>query len=232
MAELNYTQMVQAHEYAVQLFKTVAPQCVPLEESPTGVISQLDNFISGTMTERDSLRDEVRRLRDLLEDVENELDLSESMIERHGPLGTPPAELVREVLAQKDQIILMLKQGFVDAALSPAPPAEPQEQGLIGGAAPGLQEPPPSYRSRLLEEDKQPAEPTVPVKFQNIGPILSDEVCHPIEPPKVRRNVVFAEPVGGTGGYLVTLDCGHKLATRKQQISYDCRECEKETTNG
>ena len=114
----------------------------------------------------------------------------------------------------------------------------PQVQGLIGGAAPGLQEPPPSYRSRLLEEDKQPAEPTVPVKFQNIGPVLSDEVCHPIEPqeqpaepPKVRRNVVFAEPVGGTGGYLVTLDCGHKLATRKRELSYDCRECEKENDN-
>jgi hypothetical protein len=42
----------------------------------------------------------------------------------------------------------------------------------------------------------------------------------------VRRFVVFVEPVVGTDGFLVTLNCGHKLATRKQEFSYDCRECE------
>lgn len=52
-------------------------------------------------------------LENMLEDVVNELDLSESMLEKHGPLGTPPAELVRLVLEQKDMEIHALKQGFV-----------------------------------------------------------------------------------------------------------------------
>ncbi len=51
-------------------------------------------------------------LENMLEDVVNELDLSDGMIEEHGPLGTPPAELVREVLNRKDMEIRMLKQGF------------------------------------------------------------------------------------------------------------------------
>lgn len=53
-------------------------------------------------------------LENMLEDVVNELDLSDSMIEKHGPWGTPPAELVREVLARKDQQIKMLQAGFVE----------------------------------------------------------------------------------------------------------------------
>lgn len=50
----------------------------------------------------------------MLEDVVNELDLSESMLEKHGPMGSPPAQMVREVLDKKDLHIRMLKQGFVD----------------------------------------------------------------------------------------------------------------------
>ena len=53
-----------------------------------------------------------QELENMLEDVVNELDLSDTMIEKHGPLGTPPAELVREVLEQKDLEIRALKQGF------------------------------------------------------------------------------------------------------------------------
>ena len=53
-------------------------------------------------------------LEQMLEDVVNELDLSDGMIEEHGPLGTPPAQLVRLVLARKDREIKMLRQGFVD----------------------------------------------------------------------------------------------------------------------
>ena len=49
----------------------------------------------------------------MLEDVVNELDLSSNMIEKHGPLGTAPSELVKIVLEQKDREINMLKQGFV-----------------------------------------------------------------------------------------------------------------------
>ena len=52
-------------------------------------------------------------LEQMLFDVVDELDLSDKT---HGPLGTPPAELVRLVLRQKDKTIQMLKSGMVDAA--------------------------------------------------------------------------------------------------------------------
>ena len=55
-------------------------------------------------------------LEEMLMDVVNELDLSYSMLEKHGPLGTPPAILVREVLAQKDIQIRALQNGFVSVA--------------------------------------------------------------------------------------------------------------------
>jgi len=52
----------------------------------------------------------------MLEDVVNELDLSDGMIEEHGPMGTPPAELVKIVLARKDLEISMLRRGMVDVS--------------------------------------------------------------------------------------------------------------------
>lgn len=52
-------------------------------------------------------------LENMLEDVVNELDLSEAMIEKHGPFGTPPAVLVRLVLEQKDIEIARLKSGAI-----------------------------------------------------------------------------------------------------------------------
>lgn len=52
--------------------------------------------------------DDVNRMRNLLEDVVNALDLSEIAIETHGPLGTEPAELVKLVLQQKDREIAIL----------------------------------------------------------------------------------------------------------------------------
>lgn len=45
--------------------------------------------------------------------VINVMDLSDSDLDIHGPLGTPPAELVRLVLEQKDSEIRMLKQDFI-----------------------------------------------------------------------------------------------------------------------
>jgi len=42
-------------------------------------------------------------LENMLENVVNELDLSDTMIEEHGSLGTPPAVLVRLVIEQKKQ---------------------------------------------------------------------------------------------------------------------------------
>jgi len=54
-----------------------------------------------------------QELENMLEDVVNELDLSDSMIEKHGPLGTAPADLVRAVLDRKDFQISCLKKGVV-----------------------------------------------------------------------------------------------------------------------
>ena len=54
------------------------------------------------------------QLEQMLEDVVNELDLSDQAMANHGPLGTPPAELVRIVLAQKDATIRNLRAGLVD----------------------------------------------------------------------------------------------------------------------
>jgi len=54
-----------------------------------------------------------KELEDMLEDVVNELELSESMIAKHGPLGTAPSELVRLVLDRKDLEIRALKAGMV-----------------------------------------------------------------------------------------------------------------------
>lgn len=51
-------------------------------------------------------------LENMLEDVINELDLSDVAIEEHGQNGTAPVELVKLVLEQKDKQIRMLKAGM------------------------------------------------------------------------------------------------------------------------
>ncbi len=44
-----------------------------------------------------------------------------------------------------------------------------------------------------------------------------------------KRDIVFAEEVEpGSGKYLVTLICGHKLGTKLKLASYKCFECPKE----
>ena len=53
------------------------------------------------------------QLENMLEDVVNELNLSEAMIAEHGQGGTAPATLVKLVLEQKDKQIQMLKMGMV-----------------------------------------------------------------------------------------------------------------------
>lgn len=53
------------------------------------------------------------QLEQMLFDVVAELDLSDGMLDEHGPLGTAPAKLVRLVLDRKDLEIRLLKQGFV-----------------------------------------------------------------------------------------------------------------------
>lgn len=57
-------------------------------------------------------------LENMLEDVVNELNLSGAMIEKHGQLGTAPAELVRLVLEEKDKQIRMLKMGMKQIGIS------------------------------------------------------------------------------------------------------------------
>ena len=54
-----------------------------------------------------------KELENMLEDVVNELDLSDLMCDEHGQAGTPPAELVRMILEQKDREICMLKRRFI-----------------------------------------------------------------------------------------------------------------------
>jgi len=56
-----------------------------------------------------------QELESMLQDVVNELDLSDEILAVHGPLGTSPAILVRLVLDQKNMQIAMLKRGFIDA---------------------------------------------------------------------------------------------------------------------
>lgn len=50
------------------------------------------------------------QLENMLEDVVNELDLSSKQIEKHGPMGTSPAELVGLVLKEKDMRIFFLEK--------------------------------------------------------------------------------------------------------------------------
>ena len=68
------------------------------------------------------------QLENMLEDVVNELDLSEAMIEKHGPMGTAPAELVKLILEQKNREIDLLKRKFVPIVLQGEP--ETQEEAL------------------------------------------------------------------------------------------------------
>ena len=74
-------------------------------KSLTAKITELEAEVLG-------LKEKNEDFRNKLEDVVNELDLSESAIEKHGPLGAPPAELVKLVLEEKDLKIRSLKSGF------------------------------------------------------------------------------------------------------------------------
>ncbi len=60
-----------------------------------------------------------KELEDMLEDVVNELELSDKMVHDHGQWGTAPSELVRLVLEQKDLEITALKAGMKVIKISP-----------------------------------------------------------------------------------------------------------------
>jgi hypothetical protein len=51
-------------------------------------------------------------LENMLSSVVDELNLSDEALEKHGSLGTSPAELVKLVLEEKDRVITLLKMGF------------------------------------------------------------------------------------------------------------------------
>jgi len=65
-------------------------------------------------------------LEQMLEDVVNALDLAEGVIEEHGPMGTPPAELVTLVLEQKNRTIRNLRAGMVDCTPNAEHHARPE----------------------------------------------------------------------------------------------------------
>lgn len=77
-------------------------------------IRDMAMYKKGYIDSQSALQAKLDDFRNKLEDVVNELDLSESAIEKHGQEGTPPAELVKLVLAEKDNKIRMLKLGMVE----------------------------------------------------------------------------------------------------------------------
>jgi hypothetical protein len=83
------------------------------------------NKVSLTHEHAASLIEEVERLTkkceergNMLEDVVNELDLSDGMIEQYGPMGTAPATLVRLVMEQKDLKLRMMQSGMVPVGVA------------------------------------------------------------------------------------------------------------------
>lgn len=77
------------------------------------VIRALKDYIAELEDKKTNYGWTKHEMRGLLEDVVTALDLSESMLEKHGPIGTEPAELVRLVLEQKDREIAMLRAGVI-----------------------------------------------------------------------------------------------------------------------
>lgn len=53
-----------------------------------------------------------QQLEDQMFEIVDILQLSDGMIEEHGPLGTPVPELVKLVMNRKDEEIRLLRQGL------------------------------------------------------------------------------------------------------------------------
>lgn len=95
----------RARELVDRKFIAAAPTII------RDLLAELDSLRADRQLEKDidlypgtlALKREVERLKNLLEDVVNELDLPESAIEKHGPLGTHPSELVRLVLNENNR---------------------------------------------------------------------------------------------------------------------------------
>ena len=72
----------------------------------------LENQLTAERAKTTALEKQIETMRNMLEDVVNELDLSEIAIKEHGQNGTPPAQIVKSVLEEKDRIISGLKAGI------------------------------------------------------------------------------------------------------------------------
>lgn len=93
--------------------KYIADNLMKLEpDTLRYMVADLTAEVERLTAERDRYKAKCEEQRNMLEDVVNELDLSDGMIEQHGPLGTAPAVLVRLILGSKDREIAMLKAGM------------------------------------------------------------------------------------------------------------------------
>jgi len=96
----------------------LALEMMPMMEDLLGEIDVTERIQIHTEKSLDAERQnaiitevKLRDAESMLSDVVSELDLSTSAIEIHGPLGTPPSELVKLVLNEKDKKIAMLNNG-------------------------------------------------------------------------------------------------------------------------
>lgn len=122
--EGNWVAFMEVHHNGTTQLNRVSN--IRKKSKPTP--SSLDR--SGSQPGKEESKSE--QLKNMLEDVINELDLSDGMIEKHGPIGTPPAELVRLVLARKDLEFKMLKTGFKH--IDPQPSQSGEGEGDLTAA--------------------------------------------------------------------------------------------------
>lgn len=106
-------KLIESHRYDASVDSTpphwkVSCECVGCNGAAINIWRQSEEEALKAWNARIESED-INRMRNLLEDVVNALDLSEIAVETHGPLGTEPAELVKLVLQQKDREIALLR---------------------------------------------------------------------------------------------------------------------------
>ena len=122
----DWCELVDKHKQQAEQIRKLAyakTQLLQMNTNQTELLAQQAEQIAELHRQGNALlleaakdRQEIERLKNLLEDVVNELDLSDSAIAEHGPNGTAPAELVKLLLAEKDKTIRMLECGMCKAA--------------------------------------------------------------------------------------------------------------------
>jgi len=106
---MKQKELIEKQERTIETLRKRVSDNTKTFSDAIGLADQLND---AKATEISKLKKEVERRGNLLEDVINELDLSDSMVEQHGPMGTEPSKLVRLVLEQKDMIIVSLNQSI------------------------------------------------------------------------------------------------------------------------